>query len=322
MKSKSKKICLLFAGGTTVLDKDIRGSTVYGPGDIPGWLALAPEVSLMAQIEPVFVAADNELIGAPLWQKISQEIYRRLNDFDGFVVLTDLDSVLYAGTALSFALRNINKPVILTSSQITEANVKLPDWLAKKAKAYGGLGVKANLINAVQLATMNLPAVALMFGNRIIRAVKAQRSGFLGLNIFKSADESYLGRIDFSISLTEKFKNIPAPVVLKNGFETNISIHHYFPGADLQDLNRQKIRGRLLQGLADIDLLKNYKSLTPLIVHNRFLFDVPDQENILIINNMTWETCLVKFMWALSQSKRLAEVRGFMFNEHADEFIL
>ena len=127
MKSKSKKICLLFAGGTTVLDKDIRGSTVYGPGDIPGWLALAPEVSLMAQIEPVFVAADNELIGAPLWQKISQEIYRRLNDFDGFVVLTGVESVLYSGIALSFALKNIGLPVILTSSQITQASVKLPD---------------------------------------------------------------------------------------------------------------------------------------------------------------------------------------------------
>ena len=180
---------------------------------------------------------------------------------------------------------------------------------------------KANLINAVQLATMKLPAVALMFGNRIIRAVKARRVGFLGLNIFTSADESYLGRIDFGISLTEKFSVINAPLEIKDKFESKIKIYDYFPGADFIDLKKDSAKGKLVKNLPDIRLLDKYAGQAPLAVYNRFLFEPAEQENILIINQLTWETAVVKFMWALGQSNSIAEVRGFMFNEHCHEFI-
>ena len=321
MTVKNSKICLLFAGGTAISDKDIKGSSVNGKKDINGWLELVPEISLMASIEPVFVCADKDMSGIELWQNLATEIYNRLNEAVGFVILTNLDSVLYSGVALSLALKNINKPVILTSSQITESNVKLPDWSQKKVKAYGGLGVKANLINAVQLATMNLPAVALMFGNRIIRAVKAKRTGFLGLNIFSSVDDSYLGRIDFGISLLEKYKPSTDEVFLKNKFESSVSVTDYFPGADFLNILDIKTKGKVVRQLSDLKLLSNYKDSCPLVIYNRFLSEVSENQNILTINNMTWETCLVKFLWSLGQSNKIDEIRGFMFNEQCNEFI-
>ena len=99
-----------------------------------------------------------------------------------------------------------------------------------KKKTFGGLGVKANLINAVQIATMDIPAVGLMFGNRCLRAVKAQRSAVYSLNIFTSADDTYLAKIDFGISPSEKVQLPTHESILKNSFEQNVSLVKYYPG--------------------------------------------------------------------------------------------
>lgn len=317
MKPKNKKICLLFAGGTTITEKDIQGSSVNKKEDIKEWLKQMPEVTLMAEIEPVFICANKELTGVSLWQKLSQEICKRIKDYEGFVTLLDVESVLSTGIALSFALENLNKPVVLTGSQITEQSVKLPDWSDKKAKAYGGLGIKANLINAVQITTMNLPAVVLMFGNRIIRAIKAQRVQALGLNLFASIDDKYLGKIDFGISLTEKIGLSQRSVRLKNHFETNIDILEYFSGLDLKSLNKN-VKGRIIRSLSELSLLTAVTDKLPTVVFNPHLFNKKEKDNVVVVNNMTWETTLIKFMWALSQKENFREV---MEDEYCNEFI-
>lgn len=321
MTPKSKKICLLLAGGTAITEKDILGSSVNKKEDIEKWLGQVPEIILMAQIEPVFVCAQGKLKGASLWQKLSQQIYEQRDVFDGFVIVLDVESVLYSGIALSLALENFTKPIILTASQITKETVKLDDWQTKKTKAYGGLGIKANLINAVQIATMALPATALMFGNRIIRAVKAKRSQALGLNIFASVDEKYLGRIDFGISLTEKFKLPQGSVKLKNNFETRIKSIDYFPGMDLEELNDEKVKGKIIRGLPNFSLLASYKGQSPVVVHNRFLISSPKASNVFLVNNMTWEMALIKFMWLLGQEFSAKEVGKMMSEETCGEFI-
>lgn len=319
MKNKNKKIFLLLCGGTALEEKNIRATSVNKPEDIPHWLEQIAEAAIMAELEPVFICADKGLSGVDLWQKLSKEIYQRINDFEGFVVLLDVESTLSTSIALSFALENFNKPVILTGSQITEQSIKLPDWQNKKAKAYGGLGVKANLINAVQIATMNLPAVVLMFGSRIVRAVKAQRVQALGLNLFESVDDKYLGKIDFGISLTEKFTNPQQSPNLKDNFETNIKILEYFSGMDLKDLNDNKVKGKLIRNLPDLSLLDGYQGKAPVVVYNPHLFTIQKKDKVIVVNNMTWETTLIKFMWALAQKD--SNVEAAMSKEYCGEFI-
>ena len=51
------------------------------------------------------------------WNHISSTIFRNYTLFDGFVILHGTDSLAYTCSALSFMLRNLGKPVILTGSQ-------------------------------------------------------------------------------------------------------------------------------------------------------------------------------------------------------------
>ena len=61
---------------------------------------------------------DSSNIAVQEWNKIGRVIAGRYEEFDGFVVLHGTDTMAYTASALSFMLENLNKPVVLTGSQI------------------------------------------------------------------------------------------------------------------------------------------------------------------------------------------------------------
>ncbi|MBU1130967.1 asparaginase [Patescibacteria group bacterium] len=320
MKSKNKKIVLLLAGGTTLNEQDIGGSSVHQEKDIQSWLNQIAEISLMAEIEPVFICGEeNKLKGIELWQKISRLIYEKADKADGFVIVAGLEAILNLGIALSFALRNLNKAIILTSSQISREVIELSDWQEKKKKSYGGLGVKANLINSVQTVNLGLPAAALMFGNRIIRPVKAKRIQRFGLNLFESADGSYLGKIDFGISLTEKLPIKNQRVELNDKFQDKIQIINYLPGIDFNEAMDNQAKGIIIRDLPNLRLLDVNQRSSPILVYSPFMHGTKTaSDNIIVVDDLTWETAVVKFMWALGQG---GNVGILMKHELCNEFI-
>lgn len=60
---------------------------------------------------------DSSSINADGWSHIAQTVFRNYKLFDAFVILHGTDSLAYTCSALSFMLRNLGKPVILTGSQ-------------------------------------------------------------------------------------------------------------------------------------------------------------------------------------------------------------
>lgn len=329
MKKKIKKIGLLITGGTTLDEKAIWDSSINTAKDINAWMKHMPELSLIAEITPIFVCSGNsQLSGIKLWQAISQQIYKIYNDYDGFVILSDVDAILFNGVALSFSLLNLHKPIILTGSQITKEAVKQPDWRVKKLKSYGGLGIKSNLINAVQLATLELPALGIIFGNRCIRAVKAVRTAYQALNIFKSADDTYLAKIDFGISLMEKPEAVKGRLVLKNKFEPSVLQIKYFPGLDFNLVKDsiQKSRGVLLEGLGSEPIAKEFldslsKARIPVLIYNKLGLPRYNSKNFIEVSNLTLATALIKFQWALGQASNSEDLRNIIYLEHCHELI-
>ncbi|MBU1036604.1 asparaginase [Patescibacteria group bacterium] len=323
MTPKTKKICLLIAGGTILSEKD--QAKVEKNSDIQTWLEKMPELSIVAEIEPVFIIGENnDFSGKELWQKIIKEIYERLDSFAGFIVTSRVNNIIYNALAVSFAMVNLNKTVIFTGSQLPVINKE--SILLKKT--FGGLGIKANLINAIQIATMELPVVGLMFGNSFIRAVKAVRSTVYALNIFSSVDNTYLAKIDFGISPQEKVKLPTSKPELKNNFASEVLVIKYYPGFNL-DLIKDSLKqskGLFIEGLAIQTLNKKFiedlKSLKiPVVVYNNFFIEDLKTKNIIEVSKMTKETALVKFMWVLGQTKDLVKIKELMLEERCAEFI-
>ena len=62
---------------------------------------------------------DSSSIDSKGWAEIAKTISRNYTLFDGFVVLHGTDSLAYTGSALSFMLQNLGKPVVLTGKDVS-----------------------------------------------------------------------------------------------------------------------------------------------------------------------------------------------------------
>lgn len=136
------------------------------PGaDLEGWLAEltarspgAYDVSL-TEFETLI---DSSNATPADWQALIDALWDRRDDADGFVILHGTDTMAYSSAALSFALRDFGKPVVLTGSQLP----------------IGALDSDAhsNVVNAIMaLASGNITGVALVFGRAVISGACATK---------------------------------------------------------------------------------------------------------------------------------------------------
>jgi len=51
------------------------------------------------------------------WAQMAQLIAKNYDSYEGFVILHGTDTMVYTASALSFMLKNLGKPVILTGAQ-------------------------------------------------------------------------------------------------------------------------------------------------------------------------------------------------------------
>ncbi len=127
--------------------------------------------------------------------ELLQEIATRYDRGEGVVVVHSLDAVLLSSAAATYSLTGLTKPVVFTVGG--PPSVVVPGLSA--------VSQQANLVNAVQAATLKIPEVCLVFGNRLLRASAAVRTASPGGAVSFDADErGVFGRIDFSIRLNDR----------------------------------------------------------------------------------------------------------------------
>lgn len=109
-------------------------------------------------------------------------------NYDAFIVLHGTDTLSYTASALSFMLENLNKPVILTGSQI-------PILELKNDAVDNFLG---SLLIAGQY---QIPEVMIFFGNRLLRGNRSTKESTSQVIAFGSPNYSCLGNVgvDFKI---------------------------------------------------------------------------------------------------------------------------
>ncbi len=204
MTATKKKICLLLAGGTWTVDKTKNMLAVNKADDMNAWLATMPELAILSDLELHFVADEEAVVGVDLWSEVAQFLVEQQDNFDGFVLVTKAESLVSTAVALNFLLQNFAKTLVVTASQMSGLYTKdKKERMQALIATQGGLGLRSNLINAVQVAGAALSPVAIMFGSRLVASTKASLEYQQGRYILSSVDDDYLAKIDFGIS----FKN-------------------------------------------------------------------------------------------------------------------
>ena len=122
------------------------------------------------------------------WLKIAQDIASHHDIYDGFIILHGTDTMAYTASALPFMLPNLQKPVILTGSQIPLCEVRSD--------------ARENLVTAMLIAAnFAIPEVCIYFGNKLLRGCRSVKVSADGFNAFDSPNFPPLGTVGIEIDL-------------------------------------------------------------------------------------------------------------------------
>lgn len=208
-----KRICVLYVGGTFGMRPTAAGYVpdgalaaslaavlpAAGTGGMPDW-----ELVEYARL------IDSAEAGPADWHTIATDIAARYAHYDGFVVIHGTDTMAYTASALSFALRGLRKPVIVTGSQIP---LCVPRSDARN-----------NLLGAMQLAAEHpLPEVGLYFHDRLLRGNRATKVASADLAAFDSPNHPPLARIGID-TVVDTARVLPMPAA--EAFELAPSAGH------------------------------------------------------------------------------------------------
>ena len=135
-------ILLIYTGGTIgmVKDYDTNALKAY---DFKELLKNIPELGqLTCRIASVTFKTpiDSSNMNPAYWKEMVGLISDNYGDYDGFVILHGSDTMSYSAAALSFMLEHLDKPVILTGSQLPIGDLRTD--------------AKENLITSIQIASL------------------------------------------------------------------------------------------------------------------------------------------------------------------------
>lgn len=186
-----KRVYIAYTGGTIGMKKSAQG---YVPA--PGFLT--ETVHKLAEFNrpemPEFVIneysplMDSSDMSPADWQHIAGDIQSNYADYDAFVILHGTDTMAYTASALSFMFEDLDKPVIITGSQIPLAALRSDG--------------QVNLLNALYIAAYYpIHEVTLFFNNQLFRGNRATKSDADGFDAFSSPNFPPLLRAGIDIEL-------------------------------------------------------------------------------------------------------------------------
>jgi L-asparaginase len=221
-----KRVYIVYTGGTIGMRRTDEGYAP-APGYLESLLAGFPELRKSSMpaydVHEYIPLLDSSNMGPDHWLLIARDILDHYKDYDGFIVLHGTDTMAYSASALAFMLRGIDKPVILTGSQIPLCEVRSDG--------------RDNLITAMMIIGQHpVPEVCLYFGGRLLRGCRSVKVNSSGLQAFDSPNFSPLGTAGIRIRINRDLVHASSSVVpeLSETFtDTRVGALRLFPGISI-----------------------------------------------------------------------------------------
>ncbi len=185
-----RKVLLVCTGGTIASRQMDHG---FAPGiGAEDLLSYVPSIRSQYEVDAVQVCnIDSTNMTPEHWTMIVDTIVKHYDSYDGFVVCHGTDTMAYTSAALSYMIRNSNKPIVVTGAQkpidleITDAKTNLMDSIryAANEQSHGVCiifdgnviaGTRAKKIRARSFnafASVNFPNLAVIQEEKIIRYI-------------------------------------------------------------------------------------------------------------------------------------------------------
>lgn len=228
MLDNNASVLLIYTGGTIGMIEN-PDSGVLEAFDFNYLKEYIPELKRFKftidtiQFNPPVDSSDIEPDG---WCKLVNIIEKNYQKYDGFVILHGTDTMAYSASALSFMLENLNKPVILTGSQLPIGKMRTDG--------------KENLITALEIAVDKfengkaiVPEVCIFFQNQLMRGNRTTKINAENFKAFHSFNYPVLAESGIHIKYEHQLILHPStrrPVRFHYLLDPNVMILKLFPG--------------------------------------------------------------------------------------------
>ena len=338
------KIGLVITGGTIASKLDPKTGGVKHIVDVGEFAKYYPEMFKIVNVKSVEIPfkVASESMTSEHWIKIAHAVKKLLDDpeIQGIVVTHGTDFLGYTAAALSFFLRNLNKPVVLTYSQRSIDRASSDANLNLQCAARMAISDCAEVV-LVGHATINDDYCYAMPGTKVRKMHSSRRDAFKVIND-KPIAKVWPDRVEFISKYKIRHKG---PVDLDASFLDKIALVKFYPSQDpdILDYYALKYRGIVVEsaGLGHLPVseaghnwipkLKKhiregfvvcaaaqtvYGRLDPLVYSNgRELLDA----GVIFLEDMLAETAFVKLGFVLGHHGWKGKVKEKMLEDFAGE---
>ena len=172
----------------------------YIPFDFENLQLQIPELKQLdckLEVRSYEPSIDSSNMQPKIWVQLAKTIEDAYNAYDGFVILHGSDTMAYTASALSFMLEHLNKPVVLTGSQ-------LPSGVPRT-------DAKENLITAIEIASSQrnglpeVPEVCVYFEYQLYRGNRTHKVNAENFEAFESANYPPLAEAGVHLKFNRRY---------------------------------------------------------------------------------------------------------------------
>ena len=228
MNTRKPSVLLIYTGGTIGMIENPETGALEN-FDFDHLKTFVPELKRFNmnidsfQFNPPIDSSDMD---PAFWVDMTKIVERNYHKYDGFVILHGTDTMSYTASALSFMLENVNKPVILTGSQLPIGKLRTDG--------------KENLLTAIEIAaaynedgTPIVPEVCVFFENHLMRGNRTVKHNAENFNAFNSFNYPPLATVGIHIKYEHSFIRKVTPDQQFKAhylFDPNIAVITLYPG--------------------------------------------------------------------------------------------
>ncbi len=340
-------IDLIMTGGTISSSLDVKTGGVKWLTTPGALFKFYPDIFGFADvrvINPFMKSSENMSSGD--WLKIAKIVVKSLNDpaVAGVIVTHGTDFLHYTGAALSFMIKNLNKPLVLTYSQRSSDRASSDAELNLYCAAKAALSDMAEVMLVGHANSSDDFCYALQ-ANKTRKMHTSRRDTFRPINSSPIA-KIFKDKIEILQSYNKRKTLKNGKVELEDFFEEKVALVKFYPGQDPAILNyyaKEGYRGLVIEmsGLGHVltegtnnwlpvisELIK--KGITicaaPQTIYGRLdpLVYSPGRDlqkaGVIYLKDILPETALVKLGYVLGKTKNKEEIEKLLLENISGEF--
>lgn len=229
MEAKSK-VLIVYTGGTIGMIKDPTTDELSNvdfnliSDRVPEINRLNIDIHSVSFDEPV----DSSDIGVDHWKRIAQTVFENYLQYDGFVVLHGSDTMAFTASALSFMFDGLQKPVILTGSQLPIGVIRTDG--------------KENLITALEIAAAKdengnslITEVAVYFDYKLLRGNRCTKDSAENFEAFRSPNYPELAKagVHLQYNTAKLYRSDNDQMAINSNLNDRVALVKLFPGINI-----------------------------------------------------------------------------------------